>query len=292
MTAVRRMVLLSIATSLATIVLKFSAWYVTRSVSLWSDALEALVNLAAGLVALGAITLAHQPADDRHRFGHDKAEYFSSGAEGTLILVAAATIVYAAVGRFLAPSPLTDLGPGLLVAAAAAGVNWVVATVMLRVGQQYDSITIEADAHHLMTDVWTSIGIVGGLLVVLWKPEWAVLDPVMALIVALHILVTGFDLLRRSADGLMDTALPDAEVQEAEAAIAATLPPKASFHALRTRKAGSRRFLELHLTVPGMTTVAESHALCDRVEAALQVALPRAVVTVHVEPRETQEPHA
>ncbi len=292
MTAVRRMVLLSIATSLATIVLKFSAWYVTRSVSLWSDALEALVNLAAGLVALGAITLAHQPADDRHRFGHDKAEYFSSGVEGALILFAAIAIFWSAIQRLFAPQPIEDLAVGLVVACVAGAMNFATARLMLKVAKEHDSITIEADARHLLTDVWTSIGIVGGLLVVLWKPEWAVLDPVMALIVALHILVTGFDLLRRSADGLMDAALPAAEVEQAEAAIATALPATASFHALRTRKAGSRRFLELHLTVPGMTTVAESHALCDRVEAALQVALPRAVVTVHVEPRETQEPHA
>ncbi len=292
MKAVRHMALLSIATSFATIALKFSAWYLTRSVSLWSDALESLVNLAAGLVALGAITLAHQPADDRHRFGHDKAEYFSSGVEGALILVAAVAIFWSAIQRLFAPQAIDDLEIGLGVAFVAGAMNFATARLMLKVAKQHDSITIEGDARHLLTDVWTSIGIIGGLLVVLWKPEWAVLDPVMAVIVALHILVTGFDLLRRSADGLMDTALPDAEVQEAEAAIAATLPPKASFHALRTRKAGSRRFLELHLTVPGMMTVAESHALCDRIETAVQVALPRAVVTVHVEPHETQEPHA
>jgi cation diffusion facilitator family transporter len=292
MKAVRHMALLSIATSFATIALKFSAWYLTRSVSLWSDALESLVNLAAGLVALGAITLAHQPADDRHRFGHDKAEYFSSGVEGALILVAAIAIFWSAIQRLSAPQPIEDLELGLGVAFVAGAMNFATARLMLKVAKQHDSITIEADARHLLTDVWTSIGIIGGLLVVLWKPEWAVLDPVMAVIVALHILVTGFDLLRRSADGLMDTALPDAEVKEAEVAIAATLPSTASFHALRTRKAGSRRFLELHLTVPGMMTVAESHALCDRIEAALQVALPRAVVTVHVEPHETQEPHA
>ena len=292
MKAVRRMVLLSIATSFATIALKFSAWYLTRSVSLWSDALESLVNLAAGLVALGAITLAHQPADDRHRFGHDKAEYFSSGVEGALILFAAVAIFWSAIQRLYTPQPIDDLALGLGVAFVAGAMNFATARLMLKVAKQHDSITIEADARHLLTDVWTSIGIIGGLLVVLWKPEWAVLDPVMAVVVALHILVTGFDLLRRSADGLMDAALPDAEVKAAEAAIAASLPSTASFHALRTRKAGSRRFLELHLTVPGMMTVAESHALCDHVEAALQVALPRAVVTVHVEPHETQAPHA
>jgi cation diffusion facilitator family transporter len=286
------MVLLSIATSLATIVLKFTAWHLTRSVSLWSDALEALVNLAAGLVALGAITLAHQPADDRHRYGHDKAEYFSSGVEGALILVAAVAIFWTAIQRLFAPQPIEDLAVGLMVALVAGAMNFTTARLMLKVARQHDSITIEADARHLLTDVWTSVGVILGLLVVMWKPEWSILDPAMAMIVAIHILVTGFDLLRRSADGLMDAALPPDEVQAAEAAIVAALPESASFHALRTRKAGSRRFLELHLTVPGAMTVAESHALCDRIESVLQAALPRSVVTIHVEPHETQVPHA
>ncbi|MBK9676008.1 MAG: cation transporter [Betaproteobacteria bacterium] len=282
---------LSIATSLGTIALKFGAWFLTGSVSLWSDALEALVNLAAGLVALGAITLAHQPADDKHHYGHDKAEYFSSGVEGALILVAAVAIVWSASQRLLSPQPLENLGVGLFVAFLAGAMNFVTARTMLKVAQQHDSITLEADARHLLTDVWTSVGVVGGLLVVMAMPQWAILDPLMAVAVAIHILFTGFNLLRRSADGLMDTALPPEEVARAEALIAAELPAGASFHALRTRKAGSRRFLEFHLTVPGALTVAESHLLCDRVEAALEAALPRANVTIHVEPVESQEPH-
>ncbi|MBK6335160.1 MAG: cation transporter [Betaproteobacteria bacterium] len=282
---------LSIATSLGTIALKFSAWFLTGSVSLWSDALEALVNLAAGLVALGAITLAHQPADDKHHYGHDKAEYFSSGVEGALILVAAVAIVWSASQRLLSPQPLENLGVGLFVAFLAGAMNFVTARTMLKVAQQHDSITLEADARHLLTDVWTSVGVVGGLLVVMAMPQWAILDPLMAVAVAIHILFTGFNLLRRSADGLMDTALPPEEVARAEALIAAELPAGASFHALRTRKAGSRRFLEFHLTVPGALTVAESHLLCDRIEAALEAALPRANVTIHVEPVESQEPH-
>ncbi|MBK9703344.1 MAG: cation transporter [Betaproteobacteria bacterium] len=282
---------LSIATSLGTIALKFGAWFLTGSVSLWSDALEALVNLAAGLVALGAITLAHQPADDKHHYGHDKAEYFSSGVEGALILVAAVAIVWSASQRLLSPQPLENLGVGLFVAFLAGAMNFVTARTMLKVAQQHDSITLEADARHLLTDVWTSVGVVGGLLVVMAMPQWAILDPLMAVVVAIHILFTGFNLLRRSADGLMDTALPPEEVARAEALIAAELPAGASFHALRTRKAGSRRFLEFHLTVPGALTVAESHLLCDRIEAALEAALPRANVTIHVEPVESQEPH-
>ncbi len=291
MTPVRKMALLSIATSIGTLALKFGAYFLTGSVSLWSDAVEALVNLAAGLVALGALTLAEQPADDRHAYGHDKAEYFSSGVEGALILVAALAIFWSAALRLIEPHPLERLGWGMAVAALAAGANFATARIMLKVAQQHDSITIEADAKHLMTDVWTSAGILGGLLVVIWMPQWSILDPLMAMAVAVHILFTGFDLLRRSADGLMDAALPEQDVRDAEALIRAELPADASFHALRTRKAGPRRFLELHLLVPGTMSVDGSHALCDRIEAALTAKLARAEVTIHVEPRETQAPH-
>jgi cation diffusion facilitator family transporter len=291
MTAVRRMAVLSIATSITTLALKFGAYFLTGSVSLWSDAVEALVNLAAGLVALGALTLAEQPADDRHAYGHDKAEYFSSGVEGALILFAAIAIIWSAVQRIVSPQPLEQLGVGMLVAALAAGANFAAARVMLKVARQHDSITIEADAKHLMTDVWTTAGILVGLAVVVWMPQWSILDPVMAIAVAVHILFTGFDLLRRSADGLMDVALPENDVARVEALIRAELPPAASYHALRTRKAGARRFLELHLLVPGELSVADSHALCDRIEASLHAHFARAHVTIHVEPNETSAPH-
>jgi len=291
MTAVRRMAMLSIATSIVTLALKFGAYFLTGSVSLWSDALEAFVNLAAGLVALGALSLAEQPADDRHAYGHDKAEYFSSGVEGALILVAAIAIIWSAIERLLAPRPLEQIGLGMLIALLAAAANFATARVMLKVARQHDSITIEADARHLLTDVWTTAGILAGLAVVVVMPQWAILDPLMAIAVAAHILFTGFDLLRRSADGLMDAALPAKDVKRAEALIRAELSPDASFHALRTRKAGARRFLEFHLVVPGTLTVAESHALCDRIEAALTASLAKAHVTIHVEPGETSAPH-
>jgi cation diffusion facilitator family transporter len=278
------MAYLSIATSLVTIVLKFGAYFLTGSVSLWSDALESLVNLATGLVALGAVTLAEQPADDRHAYGHDKAEYFSSGVEGALILVAAVAIVWSAVHRLVEPQPLERLGPGILVAFLAGAANFATARVMLKVARQHDSITIE-------TDVWTSVGILAGLGVVMAVPQWAILDPLMAIAVAIHIVVTGVGLLRRSADGLMDTALPPNEVRRAETLIKVELPAGASFHALRTRKSGARRFLEFHLLVPGTMSVGESHALCDRIETALTAHLPKAHVMIHVEPAETQAPH-
>ncbi len=292
MNAPRRVALLSIATSIGTIVLKFGAYFLTGSVSLWSDALESLVNLAAGLVAMGALTLAAQPADDRHAYGHDKAEYFSSGVEGALIMVAAVAIVASAVQRLIEPAPLERLGPGILIAIVAGAMNFVTSRIMMRVARAHDSITIEADAKHLMTDVWTSVGILVGLGIVMVMPQWAILDPLMAIAVGIHIVVVGIDLLRRSADGLMDAALPAHEVKRAESLIRAQLPPGATFHALRTRKAGARRFLEFHLLVPGLTSVAESHQLCDRIEAALTAHLPKAHVTIHVEPGETQAPHA
>jgi cation diffusion facilitator family transporter len=291
MTAVRKMALLSIATSIATLALKFGAYFLTGSVSLWSDAVEAFVNLAAGLVALGAVTLAEQPADENHAYGHDKAEYFSSGVEGALILFAAIAIIWSAVNRLLHPVPLERLGLGLLVSLLAAAMNFTTARVMLKVARQHDSITIEADAKHLLTDVWTSAGIAAGLLVVLYVPQWSVLDPLMAIAVGLHIVVTGVSLLRRSADGLMDVALPPEEVRRAEALIGAELPAGVTFHALRTRKAGARRFVEFHLLVPGTMTVDDSHELCDRIEASLMRHLARSHVTIHVEPRETQAAH-
>lgn len=287
MKATKRMALLSIVTSVATLLLKFGAYYLTDSVSLLSDALEAFVNLAAGLVALGALTIAERPADARHTYGHDKAEYFSSGVEGALILVAAASIIYTAAERFLHPTTLEHLGPGLLVALAATGLNLLTARLMLRVATKHDSITIEADAKHLMTDVWTSAGVIAALLVVMITPEWRILDPLIALVVGVHIIWTGVDLLRRSLDGLMDTALSPNEVQKTEELIRGELPPGTSFHAVKTRKAGAQRFIEFHLLVPGESTVNESHALCDRIEAAIAAHLAKASVTIHVEPRES-----
>lgn len=289
MKATRKMALLSIATSLATLALKFGAYFLTDSVSLLSDALEALVNLAAGLVALTALTIAEQPADDRHTYGHDKAEYFSTGVEGTLILFAAGSIIYAGWSRFMHPAPLENLGWGIAVGLLAAAMNYTTARLMLRVAAKHDSVTIEADAKHLLTDVWTSAGVLGGLLVIVFLPGWQILDSLIAVAVGLHIVITGVDLLRRSIDGLMDAALSPREIQKTEELIRAGLPAAASFHALRTRKAGATRFVEFHLTVPGETSVRESHALCDRLEVSIASHLAKASVTIHVEPQEAHE---
>ncbi|HCA26623.1 MAG TPA: cation-efflux pump [Betaproteobacteria bacterium] len=285
------MALLSITASLATLLLKFAAYFLTGSVSLFSDAAESLVNLAAGLMAFFVLTVAARPADENHAYGHDKAEYFSSGVEGALIIVAAAAIGYAAVNRLLHPQPLSSLGIGLSIAAAAAAVNYGAARAMLKVARQYDSITLEADAKHLLTDVWTSAGVIGGLLVVSYAPPgWRVLDPLMALAMALNIIHTGVSLLRRSLDGLMDIALPPEEVVRIEALIRREASPDSSFHALRTRKAGPRRFIEFHLLVPGGTTVRMAHGLCDRIEDAIAQAFANTSVIIHTEPDERPFP--
>jgi divalent metal cation (Fe/Co/Zn/Cd) transporter len=195
------------------------------------------------------------------------------------------SIIWSAGQRLIDPQPLSRLGPGILVAFFAGAMNFATARIMLKVARQHDSITIEADAKHLLTDVWTSVGIIAGLLIVTAMPQWTILDPLMAIAVGVHIIVTGVSLLRRSADGLMDVALPSDEIGKAEVLIAAELPAEASFHALRTRKAGARRFLEFHVLVPGTMNVADSHALCDRIEAALTGHLPKAHITIHVEPK-------
>ncbi|MFN0304916.1 MAG: cation diffusion facilitator family transporter [Burkholderiales bacterium] len=283
----RRMALLSIATSIATLALKFGAYFLTDSVSLLSDAYEAFINLAAGLVAFAALAVAARPSDDRHRYGHDKAEYFASGVEGVLIAAAAVAIVYSAVLRFIAPVPLERLGLGGLIALVAAALNYLTARVMLRAAARFDSITLEADALHLLTDVRTSIVIVAGLAVVAFVPAWAILDPVMAIGVALNIVWTGGQLMRRSVDGLLDASLPDDELRKLEQVITKAIGSHARMRDMRTRKSGRRRFVELKLLVPGATRVDIAHDLTVTVERAVAVAFPDIDVVVHVEPEES-----
>lgn len=277
----------SIVASLATLVLKLGAWWLTGSVGLMSDAAEGLVNLTAGILALSALTIAMRPADDDHSYGHGKAEYFSSGAEGVLIILAAIGIVWAAVARFMTPAPLAHLGWGILIALVASAINYVTATSMLRAARRFDSITLEADAKHLLTDVWTSTGLVVGLSILVFVPEsWHILDPIIAMIMALNIIKTGVELLRRSASGLMDLALPKEEVQTVLAAIRKHGGEKAEFHGLRTRKAGSRRFIDFHLLLPGKLTVKESHDITEAIEEAIHETFPKMQITIHVEPLE------
>ncbi|GAB3267789.1 cation diffusion facilitator family transporter [Chitinimonas naiadis] len=282
----RHLAMLSIAAACITLGLKFWAYHLTGSVGLYSDAMESFVNLAAAIAALLALSIAEQPADDGHPWGHEKAEYFASGLEGGLIMVAAFAIGYEAILRFLHPAPVGQLGWGMLLSIAASALNGGLALLMLRYARHHDSIVLEADAHHLLSDVWTSLGVLLGLALLWVLPaSWTFVDPLIALLVAVNIIRTGVDLVRRSANGLMDAALPAEEIGEIEQVLA-TLPMlEYSYRSLRTRKAGSRRFVEFKLLVPPLMTVADSHDCCDQLEAAIMARLTRCRVTIHVEPQ-------
>jgi cation diffusion facilitator family transporter len=289
--ALKRYAWLSIATAVATILLKGAAWWITGSVGLLSDALESFVNLAGALMALAMLSLAAQPADANHAYGHGKAEYFSSAFEGFLIAVAAALIAWKAIERLIAPQPLEAVGVGLAVSVVASLLNLATARTLMSVGRKYRSITLEADAHHLMTDVVTSAGVIVGVGLV-WLTGWLWLDPAIALAVAANILWTGWQLMRRSAAGLMDVSLPAAELREIDAVLGRYLAQGLDFHALRTRQAGTRGFVSLHVLVPGDWTVQQGHDWCERIEADIRAAVPHAHVTTHLEPREDPISHA
>ncbi len=281
----KRFAWLSIAAALATITLKTLAWWLTGSVGLLSDALESVVNLAGALMALWMLTLAAQPADRDHTYGHSKAEYFASAFEGLLILVAAFSIAWTAIDRLLHPRPLEQLGVGLAVSVIASVINFLVARILLRAGRQHRSITLEADAHHLMTDVWTSAGVLVGIGAVALS-GWNWLDPVVALLVAANIIWTGVQLMRRSADGLMDIALPPEQQEAIEKVLEGFRQQGLAFHALLTRQAGARVFVSVHVLVPGGWTVQEGHDRAEEIEAGIRSALPHAHVLTHLEPIE------
>jgi cation diffusion facilitator family transporter len=284
----RSLLLLSMLAAVLTVGLKAAAYLVTGSVGLLSDALESLINLVAALAAYLSLVYAARPVDVSHTYGHEKIEFFASGLEGGLILLAAAGIGWYAVERLVRPPELQPLGLGLGLSLAAAAVNAVVGALLVRAGKKHHSIVLEADGKHLLTDVWTSFGVAGALLLVMWTGRvW--LDPAIALLVAANIVWTAIDLMRRSFNGLMDHALPDAEQEQVRSAIRAHLGPDMDYHALRTRQAGSRRFVDFHLLVPGRSTVHEAHALAERIEEAVQAALPGVEVAVHIEPIEERQ---
>jgi cation diffusion facilitator family transporter len=276
---------LSIAAAVATIGLKTAAWWTTGSVGLLSDAIESLVNLAAAIVALWMLKLAERPPDDEHAYGYSKAEYFSSGFEGGLIFIAALAIVWTAIPRLIAPQPLEHLGIGLVISVIASLINLGVAVVLLRVGKRFNSITLEADAHHLMTDVWTSAGVVLGVGAVALT-GWQRLDPLIAIGVALNILWMGYRLIRRSARGLLDRALP-AQGRDAIHAVLARYEERGiAFHALMTRRAAGRSFASVHVLVPGAWSVQQGHDLVEEIERDIRAAVPGTSVITHLEPRE------
>ncbi len=289
--SLKRYAWLSIAAALATILLKGWAWWLTGSVGLLSDALESFVNLAGAIMALAMLSLAAQPADANHAHGHGKAEYFSSAFEGFLILIAALSIGYAAIDRLLHPQPLEAVGVGLAVSVIASVINLVTSRILMDVGRKYKSITLEADAHHLLTDVWTSAGVILGVGLV-WVTGWLWLDPVIALAVAANIVWTGWQLLSRSAAGLMDVSLDGEELLAIERVLDGYRGHNLDFHALRTRQAGARAFVSLHVLVPGAWTVQQGHDWAERIEADIREAVPGAHVTTHLEPIEDPLSHA
>ncbi|MBX3714780.1 MAG: cation transporter [Burkholderiales bacterium] len=273
---------LSVATSLVTMALKFGAYFLTGSVGLLSDALESFVNLGAALVAAATLSYAHSGEDEDHNFGHEKAEYFSSGIEGALIFVAAAAIIWSALPRLAAPQPLEQVGLGLALSVAAAGANLLCGWFLLKGAREHRSITLEADAHHLLTDVWTTAGVIAAVAVVHFT-GWLVLDPVIAIVVALQILWTGWSLIRRSFDGLMDRAIPDEERARIEAILGQVKARGGDYHRLRTRVSGKKSFVDVHLLVPGSMTVHEGHDLAHRLESEIEVAIPHVEVLTHLE---------
>jgi cation diffusion facilitator family transporter len=278
---------LSIAAAISTIILKTAAYLLTGSVSLLSDAVESIVNLVGAVMALGMLTIAAMPPDDNHSFGHSKAEYFASVVEGILILIAAVSIGYAAIGRLLNPKPLEQLGLGLIVTAIASLINFVVSRILMTAGRKYNSITLEADAQHLMTDVWTSVGVVCGVTVVA-VTGWLRLDPIVALLVAANIVWTGVQLVRRSVAGLMDAVLPLTDQKAIDDVLAKYRQQGVEFHAVRTRQAAARRFVSMHVLVPGEWTVHDAHHVAEDVERDIHQALGKAVVTTHLEPIEDE----
>jgi cation diffusion facilitator family transporter len=282
---VRSYAFLSVAAGIVTLGLKLGAYWLTGSVGLLSDALESVINLVAAWVAVWALTVADRPPDTKHAFGHSKAEYFASATEGMLILLAAVGIGATAWGRLLHPHPLEHVWFGLAISVVAAGINGAVALILLRIGRRFRSITLVADAKHLLTDVWTTGGVVVAVALV-GITDWFILDPLIALIVAANIIWTGLRLFRDTADGILDTAISESDQRIIEEILGAHRSEGVAFHALRTRTAGQRRFVSLHILVPGTWTVQRGHGLCEDIERKIVAALPKSTVDTHLEPVE------
>lgn len=273
---------LSVAAAILTIILKTIAYLLTNSVSLMSDAAESLVNLAGALMALWMLTIAARPADEDHTYGHSKAEYFSSGAEGTMILLASLTIAFFAVQRLLNPRDLEQIDTGLIVNASASAVNLFTAIILGRAAKRYQSITLEANSKHLMTDVYTSAGVIAGIIAVSIT-GLNILDPILALAVAGNIVISGIGLVRKSVHGLMDKALSDSDVMKLEKVCEPYIKDGISFHAIRTRQAGIRKFISMHVLVPGSWSVHQGHRLLEDIESKIRKEIPFASILTHLE---------
>ena len=280
----RKYAWLAIAAAVLTVLLKTAAWAITGSVGLLSDAAESLVNLVAAIVALVSLTIAAKPADEDHHFGHSKAEYFSAALEGIMVFVAAASIIYLGIERLFNPRPLESLGIGLAVSMVAAVLNGVVGRILIRVGERHRSITLRADGKHLMTDVYTSVGVVVGLGLA-WLSGWNWVDAVIAILVGVNILFTGYRLISESTAGLMDASLSPEDNARIQAILDAhTEQGRIEFHAVRTRESGSRQFMEMHMLVPGDWTVQRGHDAMEDLVELIVAQFPAMSVTGHLEP--------
>jgi cation diffusion facilitator family transporter len=277
--------LLSLGVAVLTFFLKLAAWRLTGSVGLLSDALESLANVAAALIAFASLSVAARPADEDHAYGHSKVEYFAGACEGGFILLAAAGIGWNAVDRLLHPQPLEGIGIGLAVSALASLILLATARVLFRAARTRGSVALEADAHHLMTDVWTSVAVIIAVALVHFT-GWLWLDPVIGLLLAMHIIVTGVKLMRDAMLGLIDTALPPAELAAVKRLLDEAASRGIQWHALRTRQAGMRRFLSVHLLMPGDWTIARGHEVAEEIEQALIAVVPRLTAVTHLEPAE------
>lgn len=278
------MAIFAILASLVTLSLKFYAYFLTGSIGIYSDALETFINLGTSLLALAVLTIAAIPADDNHHYGHDKIEYFSSGIVGSLILMASIAIIYHSAIRIFNPQPIAHIHLGLIILLGSTLINWLASYSMLKVARKYDSITLEADAKHLLTDVWTSVGVMTAMLFINFFPKWYFVDPLIGLLVAVHIFITGIQLVKRSIDGLMDIALPNPEIDIIKSCIEKYLPKGTYYRRLRTRKSGARRFIDFVIMMPGDNSVFNSHDICLKIEEEIQYNLNKSSITIRVEP--------
>jgi len=275
----------SIGASVLTIILKLGAFALTNSVSLLSDALESLVNLLAATITFFMVRLAHKPADESHPYGHSKAEYISSTAEGMFIIIAAGAIIFTAVQRLLNPSPLEAPGLGLLFSIAASLINLIVGLTLIKNGKKRNSLALEADGHHLMTDVYTTVGVLIGLAIV-YMTKLYILDPIIAIIVGLNIIFAGFSIIQKSFSGFMDSAIDRGYIKYINTVFEEYTIKKIVFHGLRTRRSGSRNFITFHVLVPGIWTVQNAHSLVEEIEKKLRDTIPNSTIDTHIEPLE------
>ncbi|MEA4917760.1 cation diffusion facilitator family transporter [Proteiniphilum sp.] len=284
----RKFIYLSIAAAIVTILLKFYAYFVTDSMGFLSDALESFVNLFAAIFALVMLNISLKPADKEHEFGHSKAEYFSSAAEGALILIAAFTIIWSAVPRLIDPRPIENINTGLLFSLLASLVNLGVGLTLIHQGKKRSSLLLEADGKHLLTDVWTSVGVITAIVIVKFT-GWLIVDPIIAILVALNIIYTGYRLIMRSASGLMDASLPEEEVEKITSYLDSLKEQQIEYHSLLTRAAGRRKFIAMHVLVPGKWTVKQAHDRADEIEQTI-VNMFDEPVTVHTHLEPVEDP--